>query len=208
MWPRYLVTLILLTTGCIKTQQYMSKVIYYLPGHGGRLDSALGTELMARGFDIAGRTTHGEFKLLSFSDQVKTIANDLESGFWYKDSVVIANSFGAYLFLHAQALLPPFIGKVLLLSPIVGEFTNDEKMMSFIPPKSDEIRSLINSGNYPTPLNIEMHVGSEDWQSNPQNVEAVANQLQVKYSIVPGDGHSLSKSYVGSVLDKWLGSPK
>lgn len=186
----------------------MSKVIYYLPGHRGRLDSALGTELMARGFDIAGRTTHGEFKLLSFSDQVKTIANDLESGFWYKDSVVIANSFGAYLFLHAQALLPPFIGKVLLLSPIVGEFTNDEKMMSFIPPKSEEIRSLINSGNYPTPLNIEMHVGSEDWQSNPQNVEAVANQLQVKYSIVPGDGHSLSKSYVGSVLDKWLGSPK
>ena len=64
----------------------MAKVLYYLPGLGGRLDSALGKELMARGFDIAGRTTSGEFNQLSFSDQVRAIANDLESGFWYKDA--------------------------------------------------------------------------------------------------------------------------
>ena len=48
----------------------MAQVIYYLPGHGGKLDSALGKELMRRGFDIAGRSTTGEFNQLSFSDQV------------------------------------------------------------------------------------------------------------------------------------------
>lgn len=159
---------------------------------------------MARGFDIAGRTTSGEFNQLSFSDQVRAIANDLESGFWYKDAKVVANSFGAYLFLHAQALMSPFIGKVLLLSPIVGEFTNNEKMMSFVPPRSDDLKNLINSGNYPTPLHIEVHVGSEDWQSNPESVKSVAIQLDIAYSIVPNDGHSLSKAYVGSVLDRWL----
>ena len=182
----------------------MAQILYYLPGHGGKLDSALGKELMRRGFDIAGRSTTGEFNQLSFSDQAQTIANDLDSGFWFEGAKIVANSFGAYLFLHAQALIPPFIGKVLLLSPIVGEFTNDEKMMSFVPPKSDELKNLVDTGKYPTPINIEMHVGSEDWQSSPDSVKAIANKLNITYSIVPNEGHSLSKKYVGKVLDTWL----
>ena len=182
----------------------MAQVLYYLPGHGGKLDSALGQELMRRGFDIAGRTTTGEFNQLTFSDQVKTIANDLESGFWREGAKVVANSFGAYLFLDAQGLMSPYIGKVLLLSPIVGEFTNDERMMNFVPPKSDELKGLVDSGNYPTPLNIEMHVGSKDWQSNPDSVKALGSKLGINYSVIPNEGHSLSKAYVGSVLDRWL----
>ena len=182
----------------------MAQVLYYLPGRGGKLDSALGKELMRRGFDVAGRSTTGEFNELSFSDQVRTIANDLETGFWHEDTRVVANSFGAYLFLHAQGLMSPFVGKVLLLSPIVGEFTNDEKMMSFVPPKSEELKALVNSGNYPTPHHIEMHVGSEDWQSNPDSVKALATKLAVNYAVVPSEGHSLSKAYVATILDRWL----
>ncbi len=91
-----------------------------------------------------------------------------------------------------------------MLSPIVGEFTNDEKMMSFVPPKSDELKNLVDTGKYPTPINIEMHVGSEDWQSSPDSVKAIANKLNITYSIVPNEGHSLSKKYVGKVLDTWL----
>ena len=182
----------------------MAQVIYYLPGHGGKLDSALGKELMRRGFDIAGRSTTGEFNQLSFSDQVQTVANDLENGFWFEDAKIVAKSFGAYLFLHAQGLISPFVGKVLLLSPIVGEFTNEEKMMSFVPPKADELKDLVDSGNYPTPNNIEMHVGSEDWQSDPDSVKALGRRLGINYTVVPKEGHSLSKTYVGSILDRWL----
>ena len=100
--------------------------------------------------------------------------------------------------------MSPYIGKVLLLSPIVGEFTNDERMMNFVPPKSDELKGLVDSGNYPTPLNIEMHVGSKDWQSNPDSVKALGSKLGINYSVIPNEGHSLSKAYVGSVLDRWL----
>ena len=79
-----------------------------------------------------------------------------------------------------------------------------ERMMNFVPPKSDELKGLVDSGNYPTPLNIEMHVGSKDWQSNPDSVKALGSKLGINYSVIPNEGHSLSKAYVGSVLDRWL----
>ena len=99
-----------------------SKIIYYLSGQGGHLHKGLGEALLARGFEVVGREIQGEFKTIGFAAQVLTIANDLQTQHWDKDSLVIANSFGAYLFLHAQAEIAPYIGRVLLLSPIVGEF--------------------------------------------------------------------------------------
>ena len=103
----------------------MAKTLYYLPGQGGRMDAGLGPVLIGRGFDLAGRETRGEFNDLSFSDQVATVAEDLETYFWHEGALVLANSFGAYLFLHAQSRLRSFPGKVLLLSPIVGGFADD-----------------------------------------------------------------------------------
>jgi len=47
-------------------------------------------------------------------------------------------------------------------------------------------------------------VGSEDWQSNPQNVTAFADLLDIAVSVVQGDGHSLSKQYVSAQLDRWF----
>ena len=88
------------------------KSIYYLPGRGGQINAGLGQALLARGFEVTGRATVDEFNHLPFQDQIETISQDLLKFFWSKDSKVIANSFGAYLFLHAQTLLDPFPGKV------------------------------------------------------------------------------------------------
>ena len=121
--------------------------IYYLPGHGGRLGTGLGEELLNRGFDVAGRETVGEFKDLSFDEQVALVAQDLTSLYWHEQSRVVANSFGAYLFLHAQAQIAPYIGRVLLLSPNIGEFSNDDTRMSFIPPRAGRLLELAASGS-------------------------------------------------------------
>jgi hypothetical protein len=56
---------------------------------------------------------------LRFDEQVQTIRQDLKDHFWHERARVVCNSFGAYLFLHAQAQMDAFIGRVLLLSPIV-----------------------------------------------------------------------------------------
>jgi predicted alpha/beta hydrolase family esterase len=182
----------------------MSKTIYYLCGHGGRITNGLGQALNARGYDLVGRETVGEFKSLEFSQQVDLIANDIKQNFWHEDAQVIANSYGGYLFLHAQAQLKPFIGRVMLLSPIVGEFSSEEIRMGFIPPYSKRLFELASSGLYPRLKHCEIHVGSEDWQSNPQNVSDFAAQLGIKVNIVNNDGHILNKDYVSQQLDRWL----
>ena len=182
----------------------MTRSIYYLPGYGGRLNTGLGEELHSRGYDIAGRETVGEFKSLPFKEQVAAITQDLTSLYWHEDARVVANSFGAYLFLHAQAQTAPYIGRVLLLSPIVGEFSNEETGMNFIPPRSGRLQELAQSGKYSVPKHCEIHVGEQDWQSIPKDVVALADLLGLKVTVVPGAGHMLGKGYVGAVLDRGL----
>jgi alpha-beta hydrolase superfamily lysophospholipase len=183
----------------------MNRTAYYLPGAGGQITTGLGEGLTSRGWAAQGRETIGDFRKLPFQEQVDTIAEDLRQMFWREDAHVVAVSFGAYLFLHAQAQLPPFPGNVLLLSPIVGQFSSEEIGLGFIPPRADKLKKLADGDQFPTPLNCQIHVGSEDWQSNPENVLEFSNRLGIPVTVVPGLGHQLGKEYVGSVLDRWLG---
>lgn len=178
--------------------------IYYLPGHGGQISTGLGEGLRSRGFDVSGRETTGEFRKLSFTEQMEIIAEDLNTAYWHEDARVVANSFGAYLFLNAQRLLPPYVGRVLLLSPIIGEFSNEDTHMGFIPPQAGKLMELAEGGGYPKPSRCEVHVGEQDWQSNPQSVRRWAALLEIRVTFVPEAGHVLGKEYVSSVLDKWL----
>lgn len=182
----------------------MNSVVYYLPGMGGSFNKGLGQGLKTRGLEITGRETIGEFRKLRFQDQLDVISEDLVREFWTKESRVIANSFGAYLFLHAQAQLDPFPGRVLILSPIVGEFGDEKTRLNFIPPRSGKIFELAQTSSYPTPANIKAHVGSEDWQSNPEAVSKLGQLLNFSVTVVPGGGHNLGVSYVSKVLDHWL----
>lgn len=109
-----------------------------------------------------------------------------------------------YLFLNAQALMSPYIGKVLLLSPIGGEFSNEDNGTGFIPPHSGRQAQLAEKGTYPIPQRCEIHVGELDWQSNPANVTKLAGLLGLTATVVPGGGHILDKRYVSAALDRWL----
>lgn len=109
------------------------------------------------------------------------------------------------MFLHAQALLgEPYIGKVTLLSPIVGEFAKDDaaRPMNFVPPYAERLFELAKSGQFPFPLNIEIHTGSEDWQSYANSI-ALGEMTGIKVHVVEGAGHGLPKAYVGKLLDDW-----
>lgn len=180
------------------------KIVYYLPGWGGRLHTGLGEGLAERGFDIAGRETRDEFKDLTFQQKIDTIALDLQAHFWSDESHVVVNSFGGYLFLHAQAQMEPFPGKVLLLSPIVGDFRDERTEVGFVPPRPTFLMEYALQGKFPRLQQAEIHVGSEDWQSHPDNVRAFGGAAGIPVTVVPGGGHMLGKDYVGGVLDKWL----
>lgn len=179
--------------------------IFYLPGHGGKITNGLGQALVSRGYEVVGRETVGEFKKLDFADQVDTIASDLKTDFWSEDARIIANSYGGYLLLHALSKIDPYIGKILFLSPIVGEFSSEQIRMGFIPPFANRLNELATLKKYPIPLNCSFHVGSEDWQSNPQSVSKFGEMLGLPVTVVADAGHQLPKNYVSAQLDIFLG---
>lgn len=178
--------------------------IYYLPGMGGRLDAGLGEELLRRGFARRGRETVGAFKKLRFGEQVDAVKQDLVERFWTPEAGVIANSFGGYLFLHAQLGLKPLPGRVLLLSPVIGATAQGATGMRFYPPRADLLRQAAQAGGFPKPENIEVHVGEEDWQAGPQAFVEFCNDVGIEVHVVPGRGHILGSDYVGPLLDVWL----
>lgn len=180
------------------------ETVYYLPGYGGQLSTGLGIALMNRGLDVTGRETRDDFRILSFGEQIQIIADDLKAHFWHERARVICNSFGSYLFLHAQTQIPAFPGRVLLLSPIVGEFTNEKSRTSFSPPRPTRLKELAETGKFPVPARCEIHVGQDDWQSIPANVLAFGQLTNIPVTVVPKGGHSLEKAYVGPLLDHWL----
>lgn len=183
----------------------MKKTVYYLTGMNGRLSTGLGEALLSRGVDVTGRELVDDFRGLRFQEQIDIVCDDLVNHFSTKNSFVVANSFGAYLFLHAQAKLnKTYDANVLLLSPIVGEFANEETLMSFIPPRSTFLYEVAEMGKFPKLTNCEIHVGSEDWQSNHNNVKTFANLVGLNVHVVQDGGHMLPKDYVGDLLDMWL----
>jgi hypothetical protein len=136
--------------------------------------------------------------------QIQTVAKDLQSHFWRENARVVANSFGAYLFLNAQGLLPSFPGKVMLLSPIVGAFDHPDKTMRFSPPMPTRLMDLTTAGQLPRPARAEIHVGEQDWQAHPEQVSRLAAFLHIPVHIVAGNGHMLDHGYGGRALDGWL----
>jgi hypothetical protein len=175
----------------------MKQMIYYLPGYDEPLNSVLSKVLSICGYGITGREVVGGFRDLGFQRQVQTIASDLRDHFWHADARVIANSFGAYLLLHALVQLGvPYIGKVLLLSPIVGDFSNEENLMNCSLPQANKLFELAKSGDFPAPLNCEIHIGSEDLQSAPNYVTAFGDLTGIKVDVLEGAGHRLQKTYL------------
>jgi hypothetical protein len=180
------------------------RVLYCLPGMGGRLDAGLYRALGEQGYQITGRETVGTFRTMSFTDQVATVAEDLQTHFWRVDARVLTNSFGSYLLLNALCLLPPFPARALILSPIVGEFDHPEKPMSFSPPKAGKIMQLATTGKFPKPRDAQIHVGEHDWQASPESVHRLGKHSGIPVTVVPKAGHMLPHSYVSATLNAWL----
>jgi hypothetical protein len=180
--------------------------VYYLPGRGGEISTGLGQGLLDRGCSIAGREIRGAFLKLTFQQQLDAICTDLQDEFWNADANLVAVSYGCYLFLHAQLNMPPFPGRVLLLSPVLGRAHASEVGVGFIPPRADQLSESTSRHEFPRLNQAEIHVGSEDWQSNPDAVRSFGEHTSIPVTVVEGKGHMLGVDYVGSLLDRWLGS--
>lgn len=181
------------------------KSIYLLPGRGGKLNAGLGLALHNRGFRVAGRETLGDFARWPLPAQAQAIADDLQRDFWDEAGIVIANSYGAYLFLFAHLLTPQFPGKLLLLSPVIGAVAPSALGgVGFSPPYADRLMALAKLGELQLPQRCEIHVGAQDRQCPPAQLSEFGRLTQCPVTIVANSGHMLDHGYVRDLLDRWL----
>ena len=182
----------------------MEQTVYYLPGRGGQLTTGLGKGLADRGFSVLGRETLGQFLKLTFQQQIDAIKSDLQGKFWHDKARLVAVSYGAYLFLHAQLSMPAFPGRILLLSPVLGGSFASSVGVGFIPPRADKLGQSVEEKQFPKLKQAEIHVGSEDWQSKPDVISLFGEAVSIPVYIVEGKGHMLGADYVSPLLDRWL----
>lgn len=183
----------------------MNEIVYHLQGRGREITTGLGKGLLDRGFSVEGRETRGEFLGLNFQQKIDAICSDLQDQFWHKDAKLVAVSYGCYLFLHAQLCMPAFPGRVLLISPVLGRAFAPSAGVGFIPPRGDRLGEVVDADGFKGLKRAEIHVGSEDWQSNSEAVCAFDDGISIPVTVVPGKGHMLGVDYVGPLLDRWLG---
>ncbi len=182
----------------------MKNTVYYLPGRNGKVAKGLGEGITKLGYNLKGRETPESFKGLVFQEQLDLIAADLQADFWTASSKVVAVSYGAYLLMHTLAELEQYTGSILLLSPVLGGVSNPGTLRYYSPPRADKLMKMIETGSFPKPSHIEIHVGEKDWQCPPDRVVQFANCVDGESSVVPDKGHDLGKEYVAPVLLKWL----
>ena len=76
--------------------------------------------------------------------------------------------------------------------------------MNFVPARDGVLQFMATNGVLNVPQDCEIHVGSEDWQSNPKSVLEFSRLTGVKSTVLPEMGHALDRNYVQSLLDIWL----
>ena len=175
-------------------------ILYFLPGRGSSLNGRLGLELQSRGYELHGRVLESGFSKLSFPEQVDHVASDLRE-LDGQDIPVIVNSWGAYWALHAILQNQTSYSRTLLISPILGAVRGNGRM--FKPPLSKVMERSINESLFPD-IDLNVLVGSEDWQSPSDRCEALCEAVQGNLIVADGKGHDLGREVVTDLLDKWL----
>lgn len=181
------------------------KQIYLIPGRGEKLDNTLGQILKMLGYNYEGMALTPDVEYLRFSEQLELVRSDLKLRFWDAGSVLIGRSYGAYLLLHTLADMPPFPGRVLLFSPVLGAASGKDHRYGSIPPRAEKLLKLAKSNTFPAPAYMEIHTGAEDHDCSPLLAENLTSGVKnTTVVMVEGAGHNLSENYLRNILIDFL----
>ena len=183
--------------------------IYLIPGRGDKLNDLIGSSLAKMGFEVYGREILSDFAHLHFPQQLQIIKNDIKSLFWRENSNLIGDSYGAYLLLHALVELTAFPGRILLLSPVLGEAIDKQNLFLSRPPRAKKLLQLAQSQKFPLPKYLEIHTGAEDKGCDPILAQKISSLItNSKIFIIKGEGHRLNKTYINSVIKKFFNTQR
>ncbi len=175
-----------------------------MPGRRGRVDGFMGKILSDLGYEVVGHNIDEYFQTMKFSQQVAVVKDDLEAFFFDHNARVIANSYGAYLFLHAVLEMEGFKGKSLLFSPMLGKSRVQENRPIVSPPRAKKLLQYKEENRFPI-INIEVHTGLDDEICDPKLAKMIFKDMNsCKLVIVPNASHRLDGAYIKSVVLSFL----
>lgn len=175
--------------------------ILYVTGRGGSLEKGLALYLASITNDFEGIAVDVPFLRQAPIEQIDAIRRKLEAD---PARLVIANSYGAYLTLQALVDLKTPPQKLLLLAPVLGMASAKDRMYLSRPPFTKRLSLAIQEGRVAKPDLMRIVVGDHDPLYDPNQFNEVATYFGTgTLSVIPGEGHSLSRDIIHTLLD-WL----
>jgi len=178
------------------------KKILYVTGRGGSLEKGLATYLASITRDFDGVAVDVPFLRQEPIQQIEHINQKLAED---PARIVIANSYGAYLTLQALVDLELTLEHVVLLSPVLGVAMAKDRLYMSRPPLTGRLKRAMEEGRVCVPQRMQIVVGDEDELYSPSQFNTVSEYFgENVLTVLQGEGHSLSRPVMQSLLKKIL----
>ena len=173
----------------------------YITGRGGDANQGLGAYLKTLDANRIGLSINSQFLKLSHDEQVGVVSK-LMGDFDSADTLIVANSYGAYLLLQVMLVLGSLKSQVILISPVMGRGMLKSAMFMSRPPNEHKIVEAEEKGNVLAGMRIAVHVGEHD---DSVNICDISKRLGiVDVYVVPKAGHDLPRAYVQKIISPHL----
>ena len=172
----------------------------YITGRGGSATEGLSAYLKQQADDFAALANDSELHKLSLDEQLSVV-----TAFSSEATHLIANSYGAYLWLLTRIDAAPTDTRVLLLSPVMGRAVDPEKMLSSRPPRLRGLKSAISGGRVNLPTRVSVRTGQDDPVCDYQTAIMQCERLGVSdLEILQGESHNLTHTLTAQIAQNFL----
>lgn len=174
--------------------------IRYITGRGGDALGGLSAYLATLSENFDALAIDPSFLSADFPEQIEVVRE-----FCAEEGVhIIANSYGAYLFLHSLIGRAPLHSRALLLSPVLGRVNSEKRMLISRPPGEKRFKRAVSDGSFGLPTDIRIVTGEDDEVCDSHQAAYISSQLNIELEVLIGEGHMISPKKVASALGDFL----
>jgi len=174
--------------------------LIYISGRGGDANKGLGAYLKKLDPNRIGLSVNESFLQLSFYGQVSVVRQLLDE-FDGENTKVIANSYGAYLLLHALIDAPSYQFRGLLLSPAIGGVLNSNSLAYARQPSTNRFDEALIDRAFTKPRYLALYIGDLDVGYDFARFSDLNESMELDLlEVIPGQGHMIDRDVVKTTL--------
>jgi len=178
--------------------------VIYITGRGGDANKGLGAYLKTLDANRIGLSVNSQFLQLDFQNQVNVVSK-LIGEFDSSHTRIIANSYGAYLCLHALIDAPSYLSHFLLLSPAIGAALNKQSLAYSRMPGCQRYDRTLTEKRLTKPGSLAIHIGDKDDGYDLQRFTDLCAALATgPHNVVENQGHTLDKVLIQKIVGQFL----